>query len=177
MNITKILALAGALFTTTLWAADPALFAIRAVGEKGAAGVEEATFLYNGQTETIYLRPEFLLDGAALVSAQVEPDDGKTPAPLAQYAGKASVRLMLTEEGQKRFSALTKAHLKRQIVLLLDGVVRAVSTVNQELSLRGFSIGGFASIEEAEAVAKKINDSSGSARESKATGSPSASQP
>lgn len=95
-----------------------------------------------GVTRTTYvlLEKPLLMSGAAIKTARLEFD------PLT---AEASVTVELTSAGTKLFDEITRANIRRQLAIVLDGVVRSTPTIQERISRGRAQITGSFTADEA----------------------------
>lgn len=95
-----------------------------------------------GVTRTTYvlLEKPLLMSGAAIKTARLEFD------PLT---AEAFVTVELTSAGTKLFDEITRANIRRQLAIVLDGVVRSTPTIQERISRGRAQITGSFTADEA----------------------------
>jgi preprotein translocase subunit SecD len=127
----------------------PSAFELRSVSEAASPDTVPTSFSSGEQTETLHLSRDPLLDVTAVKSAGVSTD------PLS---GSPIVQIVFNTEGTKKFSDITAQHVGKRIAILVDGKVLIAPIVRAPISGGRAHIAGNLTKEEAEKIAKRIND-------------------
>jgi len=111
--------------------------------------------------------------GPAQGTIWISPDAALTNADVAQAQpdrknDKYSVAILLTEDGALKLARLTKAHIGKFMVIMLDSRVIAVPEITEEIINGQVKLDGNFTEEEADAIAASISvrgNSSGGVKE------------
>jgi hypothetical protein len=159
LSITAALLLAGGTMTVALssdTAADPApsVFQFRLVLNAPSAKADSMTVVQPDTdaktTETLYVQKKVLLDQTDLKSASVITN---------QPAGKSRIDITFTDAGAKRFAKVTHQNIGKQLAIIIDGRLYSAPTIKSEIRDGKAQITGNFSVQEANDLAAKINQS------------------
>jgi hypothetical protein len=138
--------------------ATPAVFAMRLVVDAPSDDAEAMNLVFIGSAgrthqETLYVRKTVLLDQTAVKSAKVVRDN----------MGKPQIDFQLTNAGRKRLAEVTRELIHKRLALVIDGRLYMAPVIQSEINSGGGNIahnfnGQEFSEQEAEALAKKLND-------------------
>ncbi len=135
--------------------AAPPVFQLRLVADKPSTDTEKMTQTHRQAdqivTQVFNVQKTILLDQTALQSAKATTDGLKQPV----------VDIKLTEAGAKKFAAITRQNLHKQVAIIIDGQLREAPTVQSEISGGEIQISGRFTEQETQDLAKKINDAAG----------------
>lgn len=136
------------------FAADSAkqsILQIRLVVEKPTADSERA-LLYetmpNGKKAVVEFQvlKTPLLDGSSVKAA------------VSTESGRVDILITLTDEGKTLFAKITREHIDQRLAIFIDGKLYEVPVIKMEIPSGTMQITGSFSKQEAEELAKKIND-------------------
>lgn len=95
---------------------------------------------------SVFVENEILVTSRDLESAQPEFDN----------LGRPSVRIVFTKSGAERFSEVTSKNIGRKIAVIVDGVCITAPIIQSGISGGEVILTGDFSVEEADALARKI---------------------
>jgi len=88
-----------------------------------------------------------LLDGSSVKAAVVSTE-----------SGRVDILITLTDEGKTLFAKITREHIDQRLAIFIDGKLYEVPVIKMEIPSGTMQITGSFSKQEAEELAKKIND-------------------
>jgi hypothetical protein len=138
-------------------APKPPVFQMRLVLDAPSDDAERMTLVSENTTggqphlETLYVQKQVLLDKAAVQSAKVASDPRGAP----------QIEIIFTDEGRKRFAEVTRENLHKRLAIIFDGRIRCAPVIQTEISGGRAEISGAFTDQEAETLARKINDAIG----------------
>ena len=100
-------------------------------------------------SEKLVVQKKVLLDQTALKSAEVITN---------KFDENPEIRIVLTAEGQKRFAEVTRQNIHNRLAIVIDGKLVTAPVIQSEIPSGMFQITGNYTEQEAEELAKKIND-------------------
>jgi preprotein translocase subunit SecD len=159
LGFTAALLLAGGAMTVALssdTSADPApsVFQFRLVLNAPSAKAEPMTVVRpdaDAKTaKTLYVQKKVLLDQTDLKLASVITN---------QPAGKPWIQITFTDAGAKRFAKVTRQNIGKQLAIIIDGRLYSAPTIRSEIRGGRAEITGNFSVQEANDLASKINQS------------------
>ena len=133
--------------------ATPPVFAMRLVAAGPSDDAEAMNLVFGGtvgQThqETLYVRKTVLLDQTAVKSAKIVRDN----------MGKPQINIRFTDAGRKRFAEVTRESIHKRLAIVIEGRPYSAPVIQSEITGGEAVISGSFSDQEAEALAKKLND-------------------
>jgi RNA polymerase sigma factor (sigma-70 family) len=159
LGFTAALLLAGGAMTVALssdTSADPApsVFQFRLVLNAPSAKADTMTVVQpdaDAKTaKTLYVQKKVLLDQTDLKLASVITN---------QPAGKPWIQITFTDAGAKRFAKVTRQNIGKQLAIIIDGRLYSAPTIRSEIRGGRAEITGNFSVQEANDLASKINQS------------------
>jgi RNA polymerase sigma factor (sigma-70 family) len=159
LGFTAALLLAGGAMTVALssdTSADPApsVFQFRLVLNAPSAKADTMTVVQpdaDAKTaKTLYVQKKVLLDQTDLKSASVITN---------QPAGKPWIQITFTDAGAKRFAKVTHQNIGKRLAIIIDGRLYSAPTIKSEIRDGKAQITGNFSVQEANDLAAKINQS------------------
>ena len=137
------------------FAADSAkqsILQFRLVVEKPTADSEKALLyetMSNGKKAVVEFQvlKTLLLDGSSVKAAVVSTE-----------SGRVDILITLTDEGKTLFAKITREHIDQRLAIFIDGKLYEVPVIKMEIPSGTMQITGSFSKQEAEELAKKIND-------------------
>ena len=143
-SVALVLACAVGLSTTALPQSATERLEVHAVAEAGYPGAIEAPSRTPGWT--FYLQPDVLLSSRDIKSATAQ----------SSVAGYANVLIVFTDEGARKFASITEKFRRRQIAIVIDGVVVSSPKIMEKISGGKAVIDAGFSLEEAKREAREI---------------------
>jgi RNA polymerase sigma factor (sigma-70 family) len=159
LGFTAALLLAGGAMTVALssdTSADPApsVFQFRLVLNAPSAKADTMTVVQpdaDAKTaKTLYVQKKVLLDQTDLKSASVITN---------QPAGKPWIQITFTDAGAKQFAKVTHQNIGKRLAIIIDGRLYSAPTIKSEIRDGKAQITGNFSVQEANDLAAKINQS------------------
>jgi RNA polymerase sigma factor (sigma-70 family) len=159
LGVTAALLLAGGAMTVALssdTSADPApsVFQFRLVLNAPSAKADTMTVVQpdaDAKTaKTLYVQKKVLLDQTDLKSASVITN---------QPAGKPWIQITFTDAGAKQFAKVTHQNIGKRLAIIIDGRLYSAPTIKSEIRDGKAQITGNFSVQEANDLAAKINQS------------------
>jgi len=162
LSITAAMLLAGGAMTVALSSDTsagggnpaPSVFQFRLVLDAPSAKADPMTAVRPGAdakaTETLYVQKKVLLDQTDLKSASVITN---------QPAGKPRIDITFTDTGAKRFAKVTRQNIGKRLAIIIDGRLYSAPTIKSEVQGGLVQITGNFSVQEAQDLATKINQS------------------
>ena len=162
LSITAAFLLAGGAMTVALSSDTaagggnpaPSVFQFRLVLNAPSAKADTMTIVRPGADaqadETLYVQKKVLLDQTDLKSASVITN---------QPAGKLRIDITFTDAGAKRFAKVTHQNIGKQLAIIIDGRLYSAPTIKSEIRDGKAQITGNFSVQEANDLAAKINQS------------------
>ena len=146
-SVALVLACAVGLSTTALPQSATERLEVHAVAEAGYPGAIEGPSRTPGRT--FYLQPDVLLSSRDIKSATAQ-------SSVAGVAGYANVLIIFTDEGARKFASITEKLRRRQIAIVIDGVVVSTPMIMEKISGGEAVIYAGFSLEEAKREAQEI---------------------
>jgi RNA polymerase sigma factor (sigma-70 family) len=103
--------------------------------------------------ETLHVQKTPLLDYTAVSSATVTRNAS---------SGAPEINVEFSQEGKELFAAVTRENLNQRVAIVLDGHLCAAPVIRSEISGGQAQITGAFTVDEANALAAKINEAAGS---------------
>jgi RNA polymerase sigma factor (sigma-70 family) len=100
--------------------------------------------------QTLYVQKKVLLDQTDLKSASVITN---------QSAGKPRIDITFTDAGAKRFAKVTRQNIGKRLAIIIDGRLYSAPTIRSEIPGGQAQVTGNFSVQEANDLAEKINQS------------------
>jgi RNA polymerase sigma factor (sigma-70 family) len=162
LSITAAFLLAGGAMTVALSSDTaagggnpaPSVFQFRLVLNAPSAKADTMTVVRPGADaqadETLYVQKKVLLDQTDLKSASVITN---------RPAGKPWIQITFTDAGAKRFAKVTHQNIGKRLAIIIDGRLYSAPTIRSEIPGGQAQITGNFSVQEANDLAAKINQS------------------
>jgi RNA polymerase sigma factor (sigma-70 family) len=162
LSITAAFLLAGGAMTVALSSDTaagggnpaPSVFQFRLVLNAPSAKADTMTIVRPGADaqadETLYVQKKVLLDQTDLKSASVITN---------RPAGKPWIQITFTDAGAKRFAKVTHQNIGKRLAIIIDGRLYSAPTIRSEIPGGQAQITGNFSVQEANDLAAKINQS------------------
>jgi RNA polymerase sigma factor (sigma-70 family) len=132
----------------------PSVFQFRLVLNAPSAKAEPMTVVRPGAdaktAETLYVQKKVLLDQTDLKSASVITN---------QPPGKPRIQITFTEAGAKQLAKVTHQNIGKRLAIIIDGQLYSAPTIRSEIRDGKAQIDGNFSVQEANDLAAKINQS------------------
>jgi preprotein translocase subunit SecD len=137
--------------------ADASPFELRAVVDEDTVGAIAYTLKYPAGQETLYVAKAVLVNDTMVKSAEVTPDPSE---PL----GFMSITITFTPDRAQRIKDWTSRHIGKRLGILFGGNLDSAPVISFAIPDGVMRISGTFSRQEAEDLARKINDAAHAGR-------------
>ena len=130
------------------------IFEMRLVQDTPSADTQRMTLVLQNKTtgqtqfEPLYVQKSVLLDQTAIQSAEAIKD----------ALGNSQIDIVFTDSARKRFAKITSQNIGRRLAIIIEGQVRCAPIIQRAIPDGTAKITGVFSDQEAETLARKIND-------------------